>query len=409
MRDWLVLSTLETSVLICVVLLARPLIRRAFGAVLACDLWLIPAIGLLLPTRPPRPATPLEALQLPGEEVSRGLYSAAGAWEAPNAVPLEALWLAGAVVWVAVQLVRSARFRRDVVSTATPFVPSAPAIVELLGRYGLSQSRVFTTARAGAPFVTGLIKAKVFLPTDFAERFTPQERQWILIHELTHIRRRDLWARLVAEGFRALFWFNPLMHLAVHLMRADQEYACDQAVVSRCTKQERYRYGRALMLGASSPARLSFVTFFRNNMERYAMLGKYKESALRTSVGTVVCLLIGLYSLTSAPTVAQNAASAGYDLGTLTELHAEVHQAMFLGGTEGTLRVMAPDRSGKAQEWTVVLPTGRELRESGIDIVFFAPGKGYIISGSPSLDPNERRLLAWTVTRPDGSVWRGSE
>lgn len=409
MRDWLILSTLETSVLICVVLLARPLIRRGFGAVLACDLWLIPAIGLLLPTRPPRPVTALEAIRLPGEEVARGLYSAAGAWDVPNAIPWEALWLAGAVAWVAVQLVRSARFRGDLVSTAMPFMPSSPAIVELLDRYGLSQSRMFTTTRAGAPFVTGLIKAKVFLPADFAERFALQEQQWIVLHELTHIRRRDLWTRLVAEGFRALFWFNPLLHLAVHLLHADQEYACDQAVVSRCTTQERYRYGRALMLGASPQERLSFVTFFRNNTERYAMLGKYKESASKTVAGAVVCLLIGVYSLTSAPTVAQNAGSSGYDFGTLTELHAEVQQATLLGGTEGTLRVMAPDESGKAQEWTVVLPTGKELRESGVDIVFFAPGKGYVISGNPSLDPNERRLLASTVTRPDGSVWRRLE
>jgi beta-lactamase regulating signal transducer with metallopeptidase domain len=409
MLDWLILTTFETSVLIGVVLLVRPLIRRAFGAVLACDLWLIPAIGLLLPTRPPRPPTPLEAIRLPGQEVSRGLYSAAETWQATNAVPWEALWLAGVVVWIAVLLVRSVRSRRDVLSTATPFVPISPAIVELLDRYRFGQSRLFATTRVGAPFVMGLSNAKVFLPPDFAERFTPQEQQWILIHELTHIRRRDLWVRLVAEGFRALFWFNPLMHLAVQRLREDQEYACDQAVVSRCTAQERYRYGRALMLEAAPKKPLSFATFFRNHLERYAMLGRYKESAMNTVVGTVVCSLIAVYSLTSAPTVAQNAGRSGYDLGSLTQLQAEVHQATFLGGAEGTLRVMAADRSGDPQEWTVVLPTGRELREAGVDIVFFAPGKGYVISGSPSLDPNERRLLAWTITRPDGSVWRRSE
>ena len=408
MLDWLILTTLETSVLIGVVLLARPIVRRAFGAVQAGDLWLIPAIGLLLPTRPPRPATPLEAIRLPGE-VSRELHSAAATWEVPNAVPWEALWLAGAAVWIAVQLVRSVRFRRDLRSTATPFIPSSPAIVALFDRYGLRQSRVFTTTRVGAPFVTGLIDAKVFLPTDFTERFAPEEQQWILIHELTHIRRRDLWARIVAEGLRASFWFNPLMHLAVYLMREDQEYACDQAVVSRCTTEERYRYGRALMLGASPQGQFSFVTFFRSNTERYAMLGKYKESALKNVAGTILCLLIGVYSLTSAPTVAQNAGGSSYDLGSLTELQGEVRQVTLLGGTEGVLRVMAPDQSGDAQEWTVVLPTGKELREAGINVAFFAPGKGYVISGSPSLNPNERRLLAWTITRPDGSVWRRFE
>ena len=416
MLDWLIRTSLETSVLIGVVLLARPLIRRAFGAVLACDLWLIPAIGVLLPTRPPRPETALEAIRLPGEELSRGLYSATEAWAAPSTIPWEAAWLAGVVVWIVVQIVRSVRFRRDLLATATPFVPSSAAIVGLLDRYGVSPARVFMTTRSGAPFVTGLVNAKVFLPSDFAERFSAQEQQWILVHELTHIRRRDLPARLVAEGFRALFWFNPLVHLAVHLLREDQEYACDQAVVSRCTPHERYRYGRALMLGTSQEARPAFVTFFRNNTERYAMLGKYKESAWNTVVGTVVCLAVGVYSLTSAPTsVAQDAGKAGYDLGTITELQAEVHMAKFSGEADAVLRVVAPDRSGQPQEWLVVLQRSNDvvqaLRAAGVErpALFFAPGKGYVISGSPSLDPTEHRLLAWTITRPDGAVWRRFE
>jgi bla regulator protein BlaR1 len=326
------------------------------------------------------------------------------------------LWLAGVAAWVAVQLVSSVRFRRKLLSTATPFVPSSPAIVGLLDRYGFTPTRVFTTTLAGAPFVTGLINAKIFLPTDFAQRFAPQEQQWILIHELTHLRRRDLWARLVAEGFRAVFWFNPLVHLAVNLLRQDQEYACDQAVVSRCTPQERYRYGRALMLGTSPEARLSFVTFFRNNTERYAMLGKYKESALNSVVGTLVCLGLGVYSLTSAPSsVAQSSANPGYDLGSVISLQAEIHMAKFVAEDDAVLRVVAPDQSGKPQEWLVVLQRSKDvveaLRAAGVErpATFFAPGKGYLISGSPSLDQSERRLLAWSVTRPDGAVWRRFE
>jgi len=415
MLDWLIRTTLEMSVLIGVVLLARPLIRRAFGAVLACDLWLIPAIGVLLPMRPLRPESPLDAIQLPAiqlpaEEVTTSIYTAAEAWAVPTSIPWEALWLVGVVVWVALLFVRSTRFRRDLVSTATPFVARSPAIVGLLDRYGLSLTRVFTTTRAGAPFVTGLINAKVFLPTDFAERFSEQEQRWVLTHELTHVRRRDLWARLVAEGFRALFWFNPLVHLAVHLLRQDQEYACDQAVVSRCTAQERYRYGKALLLGESPQGRPAFATFFRNNTERYAMLGKYRESSLNTVVGTVACVLIGLYSLTSSPTsVAQDAGKPGYDLGSITELRAEVHMVKFNADTESTMRVLAPDQSGQQQEWTVVLPSASVLREAGVTFTSFAPGHGYVISGSPSRDPSEHRLFAWTITRPDGSVWRRVE
>jgi len=253
--------------------------------------------------------------------------------------------------------------------------------------------------------VTGLFTAKVFLPADFSERFSEQEQRWILIHEFTHVRRGDLLVRVLAEGFRSLFWFNPLVHLAVHLLHEDQEYACDQAVVSGCTGQERYQYGRALMLGASPQRLPSFLTFFGNGKERYVMLGKHRRSALSTLIGTGVCVLIGVYSLTSAPhSVAQNTAASVYDFSSTTQLEAEVHQARF--EPDGvTLVVLAPNPSGKWQEWTVELPTRSELGEAGITIVSFAPGRGYVITGNPSLDPKEHRLLAVRITRPDGSVW----
>jgi bla regulator protein BlaR1 len=405
MLNWLIVTTLEVSVLIGVVLAARPFVRRAFGAVVAGDLWLIPLIGALLPIRPPRPETMLETISLPGAEASREVYSAVGALEVPSAMPWVTLWLAGVAVWIAVQLVRSARFRRALRSTAVPFVAPSSAISALLDRYG--ETRVFTTTVAGAPFITGLFRSEVFLPPDFARRFSEQEQQWILLHELTHLKRRDLWVRLVAEGFRALFWFNPLAHLAVRLLRQDQEYACDQAVVSRCTPQERYRYGRALILGASPQAAPSFLGFFGNNKERYLMLGKYKDSVFNTAVGAVVCTLIGALSLTSSPTsMAQDVVGSAWDFGSTKELQAEVHEVRFLANADATMRVMVRDRAGDSQEWTVVLGNTGEMKEAGVGLVSFAPGHGYVIAGHPSRDSEQHLLLATTVTRPDGSVWR---
>jgi beta-lactamase regulating signal transducer with metallopeptidase domain len=407
MLSWLILTTLEVSVLIGVVLVARPLLRRAFGAVIAGDLWLIPLIGALSPMRPPRPETALETIPLPGAAVSREVYSAAEAWEGSSATPWLTLWLAGVAVWVAVQLVRSAHFRSVLRSTAAPFVAASPAVSALLNLYGVAEARVCTTTLAGAPFVAGLLRAKVFLPADFARRFSEQEQQWILVHELTHLKRGDLWARLVAEAFRAVFWFNPLAHLAVQLLRQDQEFACDQAVVSRCTPQERYCYGRALVLGSSPQSAPSSLTFFSNNKERYAMLSKHRESAFNSVVGGVVCTLIGVLSLTSSPTsIAQGVVEPAWDFSLTTELQADVHQVRFVANADATMRVMVRDQAGKSQEWTVVLGDAKEMREAGVNLVSFAPGYGYVIAGHPSRDPAQHLLLATNVTRPDGSVWR---
>jgi len=136
------------------------------------------------------------------------------------------------------------------------------------------------------------------------------------------------------------------------------------------------------------------------------MLGKHRKSALNTVLGTAVCALIGLYSLTSSPvSIAQSSAGSEFDLSSTTEIKGEVFQTRFVGGTEATLVVVAADQTGARQEWTVVLGSSSELRERGTGLVFFAPGPGYTIAGHRSADPETHRLLATTVTRPDGVVW----
>ena len=404
MLSWLVVTTLETSLLVALVLLCRPVVRRAFGANVAYALWLLPALAVLLPAGMPRPATPLDVIRLPGEAASRDWYAAAATWTAaPTGLPWEWLWLTGAGVWISIQLVSVVRFRRMVRATAEPFA-APPHLLELLRRYEVSPTRVFTTPLRGAPFVTGLLDARMFLPADFLQRFSVQEQRWITLHELTHVKRRDLWLRLAAEVFRAVFWFNPLAHVAVHALRRDQEYACDQDVVSRCTRHERYEYGKALLLGASPPQR-SFLASFGNSKERFIMLGRHRHSALRTVLGTAVCALIGVYALTSSPlSTAQVAAGGELDVGSTIQLQAEIQQAKFSQG-EATLVVRAPDQTGALQEWTVVLGSPSELRERGVNLVFFAPGHGYTITGYRSSAPQLRRLVATSVTRPDGAAW----
>ena len=404
MLEWLTSTTLETSFLVALVLLSRPVVRRVFGANVAYTLWLIPALAVVLPARPPRPATPLDVIPLPGADISRELAAAAQTWTAPTAFPWEWLWLAGVAAVLVVQLVRVARFRRLARATAEPF--AVPAHLSLLLQsYKVSPARVFTTTVPGAPFVTGLVNASVFFPVDFTQRFSVQAQVWVATHELMHIKRGDLWLRLAAELLRAVFWFNPLAHIAMHALRQDQEYACDHAVVSRCTRQERYEYGKALLLGATLERQPSFLGFFGSHKERYIMLGKHRKSALNTLVGTALCALIGVYSLTSSPvSIAQTAINSEFDLSSFTQLNAEVWQARLEPG-DAKLLVRAADETGATKEWTVVLPPPSELRESGLKFTFFAPGQGYTITGHRASDPQSYRLLATTITRPDGAIW----
>ena len=104
----------------------------------------------------------------------------------------------------------------------------------------------------GTPFVTGLVRPLVHLPTDFFQRFSREEQKWVVQHELTHSARGDLWIQVLWELLRGVFSFNPIVHLATGAMRDDQELACDQAVLGASSNDDRYSYGRALLVGAGA-------------------------------------------------------------------------------------------------------------------------------------------------------------
>ena len=64
-------------------------------------------------------------------------------------------------------------------------------------------------------------------------RYTAAERALVRAHERAHIDRGDPRAVAGMALVRCLFWFNPLIHLAAHVARLDQELACDATVVRR--------------------------------------------------------------------------------------------------------------------------------------------------------------------------------
>ena len=89
----------------------------------------------------------------------------------------------------------------------------------------------------------------MLLPYWFEEDYTRDEQRDALVHELMHLKRRDLWAFQAARIVAATQWFNPFVHLGLHAFRTDQESACD-ADVLRQDRISPAAYGRTLVKAA---------------------------------------------------------------------------------------------------------------------------------------------------------------
>lgn len=80
----------------------------------------------------------------------------------------------------------------------------------------------------GSPFVAGLFFPKIYMPSHLAKYLSKQEYEAILAHELEHIRKKDIFVRLILELIASLFWWIPTKWLRKKIAET-QEISCDAA------------------------------------------------------------------------------------------------------------------------------------------------------------------------------------
>ncbi len=81
------------------------------------------------------------------------------------------------------------------------------------------------------PFACGLLRPTIVLPAE-SYRWTLDRRRAVLLHELAHVRRRDLVGHTVGRFACALYWFHPLVWTAAKRLRSESERACDDLALN---------------------------------------------------------------------------------------------------------------------------------------------------------------------------------
>ena len=82
-----------------------------------------------------------------------------------------------------------------------------------------------------SPAVYGLFRPVVLLPQTLADRLSPAQLRPVLLHELIHLRRRDVWVNCAQTLLQIVFWWHPLLWFANAQIRRVREEAVDDAVM----------------------------------------------------------------------------------------------------------------------------------------------------------------------------------
>ena len=93
----------------------------------------------------------------------------------------------------------------------------------------LLRENIYLADEIPSPFVMGLLRPRIYLPSSLGER----EQPYIVAHEQHHIRRLDHIVKMLAFIALSIHWFNPLVWLAFVTAGRDMEMSCDEAVVKK--------------------------------------------------------------------------------------------------------------------------------------------------------------------------------
>lgn len=167
------------------------------------------------------------------------------------------------------------------------------------------RENIYLTDEINMPFVIGIIKPRIYLPSDLEER----ELEYVILHEQTHIRRHDMVIKAAAFLITLLHWFNPLAWAAFFCMANDMEMSCDEAVMRKLGQEREAEYAQTLLKLSVGRRRLQQITLAfgeGNTKGRVKNIIKYKKPLAITGAFALLATAALTLGLLTDPPGAEN-------------------------------------------------------------------------------------------------------
>lgn len=217
------------------------------------------------------------------------------------------LWLAGAMM-IGGYLIWSNFFLWRIVKRERPLLnqKTLELFEECKERMGVQTLvGLIPSARIKSPALFGFIRPRLLLPLEMLGEASREEMQYVFLHELAHLKHRDIYLGWLTSLLQILHWFNPLVWFAFHRMRADRELSCDALVLARTGNEKSQEYGRAIVgllrrfsRSRPLPAMAGILENQSQLKRRITMIAHFKKGSYQWSPLSVFLILaLGVASL----------------------------------------------------------------------------------------------------------------
>lgn len=319
--------SVSTSLLLGILLLLLPLLRKNYAPHWRHAVWLLLAVRLLIPYNPTLPSPPVR-IPTADPVIYTAPEPAAGTMPSPSGLPATAgdaplpmpaassgfsltlqellawIWLAGVVALAVWQLASCLLFYSQVVRRSRR--EHSVLFEQLAAEYGLSgRVTLRRSARIKGPMAVGLLRPVILLPM---RTYDAPVQELVLRHELTHCRRGDLGSKLLLAAARTLHWFNPLVWLLTRQAGRDIELCCDAAVLRTAGLEMRRCYADAMLEAMRQGGGVLLSTSFGGGMrqakERFAAIFDRRvrrRGAAALGLVSICALAVGLLVACGSP------------------------------------------------------------------------------------------------------------
>lgn len=243
----------QSSLLIAVLLGLDFALRRRVRAAVRYALWLVVLVKLVLPPSLALPTglgwwlQPRHGPPAKPQPTFIVTYGSSIATEPPPVVETPytpppprlsrdgwafAAWAAVSLVLLGWMGVRWRQIARDI-RRAKPAPPWLDELLTAAREQAGLRRRVELRLTAGpmSPAVCGLFRPVILLPRGLVEQLPPAQLRSVLLHELIHLRRGDVWVNCAQALLQVVYWWHPPLWLANARIRCAREEAVDDAVM----------------------------------------------------------------------------------------------------------------------------------------------------------------------------------
>ncbi len=234
------------------------------------------------------------------------------------------IWFVGAMVFAGWHFYCYRRFSKRLLENSIPIPEDTAAALfssrkAALGVHG--DVKLMLNHKITSPMLVGLRRPMILLP---ASGISEKDVKLVLTHELMHLKRKDLWVKVLALIAGTLHWFNPFVHVLRKDVSIWGELSCDEVLASEMSHEERKHYGEAILntLDNHSGMNTAFYSplceskkYIKRRLIRMLNVKKTKKSIMVLALAAI--LAIGGIGLALA------ASSTGSDIDNVINVSAD--------------------------------------------------------------------------------------